>query len=92
MAGEENHLASFQFTRHKHIGRIPKGGADSDFVRVGEAGHGIKPAPADDSDFRLLQTRLRTRPDRFAFVGMKCVAISVYRACAFPRRGSLAGW
>jgi hypothetical protein len=32
-------------------------------VRIAEAGHGVEPASAYDSDFRLLQTRLRTRPD-----------------------------
>jgi hypothetical protein len=33
-------------------------------VRVSEAGHCIEPAAAYDSDFRLLQTLLRTRPYR----------------------------
>jgi hypothetical protein len=31
-------------------------------VRIAQAGHRIEAAAADDSNFRLLQTRLRTRP------------------------------
>ncbi len=34
----------------------PNGVDTSSLVRIAKAGHGVKPAPAYDSNFRLLQT------------------------------------
>ena len=55
VAGEEGDLATFELTQHQGIAGIAKGSGYALFVDLSEPGHRIKPAAADDSDFRLLQ-------------------------------------
>ena len=56
VAGQENHLPSLQLAGHKSIRGIAERRAYLNLVRITEAGHCIEPAPAYDSNFRLLQT------------------------------------
>src|ERR1700761_229320 len=53
---EKGYFSAFQVAESKRVRRIAKRSGDFDFTSVGEAGHGIKPATSDDSNFRLLQT------------------------------------
>ena len=55
MAGEEGDLAAFEIAEDEGFAGIAEGRCDALLMNVGEAGHGIQPAAADDSDFCLLQ-------------------------------------
>ena len=63
---QKGHLAPFQFAQHKGIGRLAKRRLHALFMHVGESGHRIKPAAADNADLRLSQIvlpmRARLRP------------------------------
>ena len=63
VAGQKNHLPPLQLAGNEYIRGIAKRRTYLNLVGITQAGHGIEPAAAYDSDFRLLQTRLRTRPD-----------------------------
>jgi hypothetical protein len=56
MAGEEDYLAALQFTGHKDVGGIAEGGGYLKLLRIAQTGHCVEPAPAYDSNFRVLQT------------------------------------
>jgi hypothetical protein len=56
MASQEGYLAALQFTGHKDVRRIAKWGGYLKVLRIAQTGHCVKPAPAYDSYFRLLQT------------------------------------
>ncbi len=62
VAGQKSHLPSLQLAGDEDIRGIAKRRTYLNLVRIAQAGHRIEPAAADDSNFRLLQTRLRTRP------------------------------
>jgi hypothetical protein len=59
VAGEKNYLPALKFAGDKDVGGVAKRRTYLNLLRITEAGHGIEPAAAYDSDFRLLQTRLR---------------------------------
>jgi hypothetical protein len=56
VAGQEDHVAPLQFTGHEDVGGIAKWGGYLKLLRVAQTGHCVKPAPAYDSYFRLMQT------------------------------------
>ena len=58
MPRQKGHLAPLQFAQHKGVGRLAKGRLHALFAHVGESGHGVKPAAADDADLRLSQCPL----------------------------------
>ncbi len=66
VARQEGNLAPFQFAQNKGIGRLAKRRLYAFFLYVGESGHGIKPAAADNADLRfsqiVLPMRARLRP------------------------------
>ena len=64
MAGQEGDFAAFQFAQHEGVGGIAEGGFDAHFVLIGEAGHGVEPAAADDADFCLSQVVLLAEDSR----------------------------
>ena len=53
VAGEEDDLAAFEGAEDEGVGGVAEGGFYFDFVDVGEAGHGVEAAAADDADFGL---------------------------------------
>ena len=53
VAREKGHLASGKLAEDVVVGRPAEGRIDVGFFRGVEAGHGIEPAAADDSDFRF---------------------------------------
>ena len=61
VTGQENYLPAFQFAGNEDIRGIAEWCRYLNLVRVGKAGHRVQPAAAYDSDFRLLQARLRAR-------------------------------
>ena len=70
VAGEKGDLAAFQLAENESVRGLAKGRFHGDFVHVGESGHGVKPAAADDADLRLRQClllfpRAIYRPARF---------------------------
>ena len=58
VAGEEGDLAAFQFAEDEGVGWVAEWRLDALFMNIGESGHGIKPAAADDADLRLSQCSL----------------------------------
>ncbi len=64
VAREEGDFAAFQFAENEGVGWIAERRFHAHFVLIGEAGHGIEPAAADDADFRLSQDLLLTRTRR----------------------------
>jgi hypothetical protein len=56
VASQEDYVASFQFAGHKDVGGITKWGGYLKLLRIAQAGHCVEPAPAYDSNFRLMQT------------------------------------
>jgi hypothetical protein len=56
VASQEDYLAALQFTGHKNVGGITKWGGYLKLLRIAQTGHRVKPAPAYDSYFRLMQT------------------------------------
>ena len=56
VAGQEDYLTTFQFTGHEDVGGIAKWGGYLKLLRIAQTGHCVKPAPAYDSYFRLMQT------------------------------------
>ena len=61
VTGQKSYLPALQFAGNEDIRGIAEWRAYLNLVRVAKAGHGIEPAAAYDSDFRLLQARLRAR-------------------------------
>jgi hypothetical protein len=61
VTGQENYLPPFEFAGNENVGGIAEWCSYLNLVRVAEAGYRVQPAPAYDSDFRLLQARLRAR-------------------------------
>jgi hypothetical protein len=55
MPRQKRHLAALQLAQHKRVGGLAKGRLHALFAHVGESGHGVKPAAADDADLRLRQ-------------------------------------
>ncbi len=55
MTGKERNLAAIQRTEDVSIGRLAKRRFQTYFFCLTEAGHGVEPAPPDNSDFRLRQ-------------------------------------
>jgi hypothetical protein len=53
--GRGRRLSAFEIAEDESVAGIAKGRRDALLMNVGEAGHGIEPAAADDSDFCLLQ-------------------------------------
>ncbi len=51
VAREKSDLAALELAEDEGVGRRAEGRFDALFVNVGESGHGIKPAAADDADF-----------------------------------------
>ena len=51
VAREKGHLAALQLAEHKRVRGLAEGRFDALLVNVGESGHGIQPAAADDADF-----------------------------------------
>jgi hypothetical protein len=47
---QERDATAFELSNHDCIGRVAKRRLHADFARVGEAGHVIEAAPADDGD------------------------------------------
>jgi hypothetical protein len=56
VAGQEDYPAALQFTGHEDVGGIAKWGGYLNWLRIAQTGHCVKPAPAYDSYFRLMQT------------------------------------
>src|SRR5262245_14792332 len=52
MARQEGNALALERAEHKLVGRIAERSLDGDLVNVGQLGHLIKPAAADDSNFR----------------------------------------
>src|SRR5580698_10797527 len=61
MAREKGDLASFEIAKHKSLRWLAEVRIHALFAYVGEAGHGVKTAAADNADFRLRQTSLLFR-------------------------------
>ena len=55
VARQERDLAALQFAQHEGVGGFAEGRFHALFMNVGESGHGIQPAAADDADLRLRQ-------------------------------------
>lgn len=55
MTREKGYVAAFEFAQYERVGGITEGSFDTHFVLVGEAGHGVQPAAANDADFCLSQ-------------------------------------
>ena len=70
VTGQEYYLPALEITGDEDIRGIAEWGSYFNLVRVGKAGHRVQPAPAYDSDFRLLQTRLRTRVNCVSFLSI----------------------
>ena len=70
VTGQENNLPAVEFAGNEDIRGIAEWGSYFNLVRVGKAGHRVQPAPAYDSDFRLLQARLRTRVNCDSFLSI----------------------
>ena len=52
---QERHFAALQFAQHKRVRGLAKRRLHALFMHVGESGHRVKPAAADDADLRLSQ-------------------------------------
>ena len=61
MAREKGDFAAFEFAEHERVGGLAEGRFDALFMDVGESGHGVKPAAADNADFCLSQCRSHQR-------------------------------
>ena len=53
VAREKGDLAAFEFAENEGVGWLAEGRFDALFVHVGESGHGVEPAAADDADLCL---------------------------------------
>ncbi len=53
VAREKGDLAAFEFAENEGVGGRAEGRFHALLVNVGESGHGIEPAAADDADFCL---------------------------------------
>ena len=61
MAGEKGDAAAFQFAEHECVRGRAEGCFHALLAHVGETRHGVKPAAANDADFRLSQCLLLFR-------------------------------
>ena len=59
MARQKRNFAAFQRTADVSVGRRAEGRFHAYFFHLAQPGHGVEPAPADNSDFRLWQTLLQ---------------------------------
>ncbi len=50
---QKGHAAALQLAQHESVGRRAKGRFHALLAHVGESGHRVEPAAADDSDFRF---------------------------------------
>jgi hypothetical protein len=66
VARQESDLAAFEFAEDKSVGGRAKGRFDALLVDVGESGHGVKPAAADDADFYLRHLPLLVQLSAFS--------------------------
>src|SRR6266851_4099511 len=55
VACEEGDFAVFEFAGDVGVGRVAEGCGQTDFLHVGEAGHGVEATASYDSDFCLWQ-------------------------------------
>ncbi len=55
VARQKDDLAAFELAEHEGVRGITEGRFHTYFLLVGEAGHGVESAAADDADFRLCQ-------------------------------------
>ena len=53
VAGEKSDLAAGEFAKYEGVGGLAEGRFHSLLMNVGESGHGVKPAAADDADLCL---------------------------------------
>ena len=60
VARQKSDLAAFERAADVGVGRRAERRLHPHFLDLGQAGHGIEPAAADDSDFRLWQSPSRT--------------------------------
>lgn len=58
VTGEEGDLAAFKGAEDEAVGGVAVWRFDLCFVNIGEAGHAVQTAAADDANFCLLQTLL----------------------------------
>jgi hypothetical protein len=56
MAGQKGYFAALKLAEDEWVGGFAKGRFDALFVDVGEAGHGVEPAAADNADLRLTRS------------------------------------
>ena len=56
MTSEKSNFSALERAEHIGIGGVTKRRLLADFAGFGEAGHGVKPATSDDSDFSFRQT------------------------------------
>lgn len=61
VTGQEGDLAALKLAQDKGVGRVAEGGFYAFFVYVGESGHRIESAAANNADFRLSQGSLLVR-------------------------------
>ena len=62
MPCQKGNLAAFQFAEHERVRWIAKWRFHALFMNIGESGHGVKPAAADDPDLCLSQCSLSLHP------------------------------
>ena len=55
VAREKSDLAAFEFAENEGVRGCAEGRFDALLVNVGESGHGVEPAAADDADFCACQ-------------------------------------
>ncbi len=64
VAREKGDLAALELAENEGVGGCAEGRFHALFVNVGESGHGVKPAAADDADFCACQGVLLVRVSR----------------------------
>ena len=58
VARQKGDFAALELAQHKGVRRLAERRLDALFVNVGESGHGVKPAAADNPDLCLSQCSL----------------------------------
>ena len=56
---QKGDFAPLELAEYEGVGGVAEGRFDRALLNIGESGHGVEPAAADDADFRCLQTALR---------------------------------
>ena len=67
VAREKGDLAAFELAENEDVRGRAEGGFNALFVNVGEAGHGVKPAAADDADFCVRHLMLLVQLTAFSY-------------------------